>query len=116
MCGPAKRVWRLDPTKIKRTNNMSPTEAYDAAVVNAARVYGKKFHNIIFDNCHCHVALVLNELEYDGRKNWNQIRVFKSIWFEGRWVSWSQCVHVWLPFAIFVAFLVSVSCIAVFAT
>lgn len=110
MCGPAKRVWVLDPARVSDLKGKeTTTQAYDAAVSKGACVYGTRFHNIFFDNCHSHVALVLNELEYDGKRNWNQLRVFKEIWMKGRWVQSRQALVVFGP----VVFLLLVVCGAV---
>lgn len=111
MGGPAKRVWKLDANKIATPNNISPKQALDAAVAEAACVYGKKFHNIIFDNCHCHVALVLNKLHYNGRTDWNQLRVFMAIWRHGQWISGKDRAIVCLPFLIMLGAIISVSCV-----
>jgi len=34
-------------------------------------------HNLFTNNCHSHVAEVLNNLNYRGRKDWNMV----SIWY-----------------------------------
>lgn len=102
MGGPAKRVWRLDRSKIRTVGDKGVAEVYDAAVASAAITYGKKMHNLLFDNCHSHVALVLNELEYDRKRNWNMVRVFVAIWCRGRWVSAKDAVVVLLPVALVV--------------
>ena len=77
MCGPAKRIWKLSPDKMNGD--------YDAAVAEVARIYGKRMHNIVADNCHSHVAEVLNRVQYGGRKDWNQARVAWSVWRHGEW-------------------------------
>lgn len=98
MCGPAKRVWRLDMGEVCELNGReNAKKAFDDAVVEAACVYGKRFHNLFLDNCHSHVALVLNKLKYRGRNDWNQIRVFWGIWSQGRWVKRSQGATVFGP-------------------
>lgn len=107
MCGPAKRIWKLDTSKISDFNGMqTAAEAYDGAVVEGARVYGKRFHNLVLDNCHCHVAFVLNQLEYGGKKNWNQVRIFKEIWLRGKWVRRQDAILVFAPFLVLLSVLV----------
>lgn len=109
MCGPAKRVWRLDRAEIYELNGKeTATEAYDAAVAEGACVYGKRFHNPILDNCHSHVALVLNKLRYGGKTNWNQVRVFGAVWFEGKWVKRSHAAAVFGPCVFLVLVLIGV--------
>lgn len=80
MCGPPRRVWHLDISRID-------VSLYNDAVDVASRVYEGRMHNIIADNCHSHVALTLNNIKYDGRDDWNMIRVWWAIWTRGSWVS-----------------------------
>lgn len=116
MGGPAKRQWMLDESKITKTDGKTPTDAFDDAVKHAACVYGKKFHNIFLDNCHNHVALVLNRIEYDGRSDWNQVRVFKSIWLKGKWASSRDRLVVFGPFLILLLVVVLLAIIIPVAT
>lgn len=110
MCGPAKRIWQLDPERIGNmerrgnlqrigidNNTKSVEEMYNRAVRQGACDYGKKMHNLVTNNCHHHVADVLNLLQYDGRTNWSQLRVFGCIWTRGRWVSSSACLSAFTP-------------------
>lgn len=109
MGGPAKRIWTLDPSEIHDLNGKeTATEAYDAAVADGACVYGKRFHNLILDNCHSHVALVLNKLSYGGKTNWNQVRVFRAVWFKGRWVKRSDAAVVFGPCLVLVLVFIGV--------
>lgn len=103
------RIWKLEPEQIHNLNGKNnATEAYDAAVVNGACVYGGRFHNLFLDNCHCHVALVLNQLAYDRRTDWNQVRVFRKIWLNGRWVRHRNCLRVFGPCLILVVVAIAV--------
>lgn len=103
------RAWKLEAERIHNLDSAdNAIEAYNAAVAFGACVYGRRFHNIILDNCHSHVALVLNQLEYDGRTNWNQVRVFKNIWLKGRWVRGRDCAWVFGPWLIFVAVAIAI--------
>lgn len=90
MCGPPRRVWKLDTTGLEK-------ETYDEAVGHGASVYERRMHNIVMDNCHSHVACVLNKMRYEGRENWNMIRVWWAIWTRGRWVSSVVAWRTMLP-------------------
>lgn len=70
-------------------------------------------HNIVCDNCHSHVALVLNHLKYQGRSDWNQVRLFAALWAHGKWVHPSQRVFVFLPFLILLTVVVVVILVSV---
>jgi transmembrane protein 222 len=108
MCGPARRVWRL--------NDAPDSVTYDRAVHDAACVYGKRMHNLFWDNCHSHVAFALNEMEYGGRRDWNMVRVWVALWRQGEWVSRAATFSTIAPFTciLFVAAFLAVS--SVFAT
>lgn len=109
MGGPAKRTWKLDATKIcNMKGKQAMTEAYDAAVLEGARTYGQRFHNLFLDNCHSHVAFVLNELEYGGKSDWNQVRVFKEVWLRGRWVRRREAITVFGPLLLLLSALIGV--------
>lgn len=66
MGGPARRVWVLDSGRIE-----GDMKIYDEAVRDGAQVYGKHVHNLVVNNCHSHVACVLNRMQYDGRSDWS---------------------------------------------
>lgn len=80
MCGPPRRVWHLDVSKIDELD-------YNNAVDVSCRVYEGRMHNIVADNCHSHVAFALNNMKYGGRDDWNMVRVWWAIWTRGKWVS-----------------------------
>ncbi|CAN8066648.1 unnamed protein product [Agarophyton chilense] len=113
MCGPAKRQWSLNVNEIHANINstsnsghcdevQSSAKAYDEAVIDASKTYGKRMHNIFCDNCHSHVAKVLNLLQYEGSSNWNQAYVFWRIWTRGKWTSKWQPAIVFGPLLVIV--------------
>lgn len=114
MGGPAKRVWPLDPQQMSKKEAKSTRETYDAAVAKAACDFGKRMHNFVFQNCHHHVAMVLNEVQYGGRTDWNQTRVFWSIWRRGQWVSRSACLSAFTPSIIILIVMAGFVCFFVF--
>lgn len=116
MGGPAKRVWPLDLRNIKKVPGLTPTQVFDAAVADAARIYGKRMHNLISDNCHSHVALALNQLQYNGKKEWNQFSVFTSIWCHGSWLTKKDCFIVFAPFILFLVAILALCCFFAFSS
>ena len=62
-------------------------EQYDKAIEEADNIYSKKIHKLIFDNCHSHVAQVLNILKYKGKTNWTMIDVWYMCMTQGKYVS-----------------------------
>lgn len=49
----------------------NPVTAWNRAVTDANRIYAGKVHNLFMENCHHHVAVVLNQLRYRGYAHWN---------------------------------------------
>lgn len=116
MCGPAKRIWHLSPDKMFREGEQTldlqeRVMAYDAALKKVSLAYCNQMHNLITNNCHSHVASLLNEIHYDGRSDWNQFRVFRHLWHHGRWVHKSSAVWTFVPFAILTGIIVILSCV-----
>ena len=66
------------------------------------RVYLNKCSN----NCHHHVADVLNRINYQGHSNWSQVSVWWMCIRDSKYVKPIDVLKVYLPFLIFVAFLV----------
>jgi len=46
------------------------------------------------------VARCLNDMEYMGRTNWGMVSVGALVILNGKWVSPSHALCVWLPFAL----------------
>ena len=49
------------------------------------------------DNCHSHVAMALNLMEYDGKTNWNMVNVCFYVLFKGRFVDFAAFLKTWGP-------------------
>ena len=50
-------------------------EQWDQAIKRANKTFEQTNHNIISNNCHHHVAEVLNELNYKGKSDWGQVDI-----------------------------------------
>ena len=89
-------------------------EAYDEAIAKADKIYKKRMHNICCDNCHSHVAKVLNILEYKGKTNYTMVDVWWMCLVRSRYAT---CCHIfktyilWIIIGVIVglAFLVNIS-------
>ena len=83
-----------------KPNNMTVEQAWDYAIENADREYKERMHSIFCDNCHSHVALAMNNMNYRGRKN----RGMVSVWWQllcGSWyLTWCKLFSVYMPFVI----------------
>ena len=55
------RYLQLDPSKCYGLD-------WDTSVREGCEVYKDRMHNLCCDNCHSHVALCLNKMNYGARK------------------------------------------------
>ena len=53
-------------------------------------------HNICCDNCHSHVARVLNNFKYKGRENYTMVDVWWMLITSGKYVSWLHVLYTYL--------------------
>ena len=49
------------------------------------------------DNCHSHVAMALNLMEYKGRTDWNMVNLCFLMLFRGRFVDFASFLKTWGP-------------------
>eukprot|EP00030_Apusomonadida_sp_AF-17_P004964 a515397_7.p1 GENE.a515397_7~~a515397_7.p1 ORF type:complete len:209 (-),score=47.62 a515397_7:5-595(-) len=112
--GEPLKYWRLDPRRIHvarphATSSCSSGDSasgddaaatYDAALAASAVHFRTKRHHMLTQNCHSHVADTLNRLAYDGRTNWNMVRVWWELTLRSRYVSWGPVARVYVPFLV----------------
>lgn len=88
--GRPTRYLRLDPTKVKGIN-------WDRAVYEASEEYKSRTHNLICDNCHSHVALALNLMEYKNMRSWNMVYLALMTFVCAKYVGFAGFLKTWLP-------------------
>ena len=74
---------------------------YNEAVAVGSSEYSKREHNLIFDNCHSHVARCFNLMGYEGRRDWTMVQIALRIMKEGVWVSTPRALKTLLPSVVF---------------
>ncbi|CBY21759.1 unnamed protein product [Oikopleura dioica] len=94
--GKTTRYVQLDPTHISG-------KQWDTAVKEASDEYNGRMHNLCCDNCHSHVAMALNLMEYKGKSSWNMVSVCWMLLIRGRFVNLCGFLKSCLPFFIIVA-------------
>lgn len=103
--GRPTRYIQLDPGKCKGRSWDDAVRAgniiFGGGELDGCRHKGK-MHNLCFQNCHSHVAQVLNECEYMGFRRWNMVIVAFWFFFLGRHTDFVGFVKTWLPFALVV--------------
>jgi len=95
--GKTTRYLQLDPTSVLG-------KPWDDAVHDASEEYKKRMHNLCCDNCHSHVAMALNLMEYKGSTRWNMVSVWALLLFRGRFVNFVAFLKTWGPFLFLLLF------------
>ncbi|XP_037970706.1 transmembrane protein 222 isoform X2 [Plutella xylostella] len=98
--GNPTKYWQLSAHKAS-----GGVDGWNSAVYEASQIYKKRMHILFYDNCHSHVAMALNLMNYDGCKNWNMVKLAFYMLLKSRYVSFWGFLKTWLPFFIIVAFI-----------
>ncbi|KAK6965124.1 transmembrane protein 222 [Biomphalaria glabrata] len=93
--GKPVKYWQLDLLKARNGK-----ESWDMGVADASEEYKHRMHNLCCDNCHSHVAMALNLMNYNGSSNWNMIKLCFLMLLHGKYISFWGIVKTWLPFLI----------------
>ena len=75
---------------------------WDRAILKGDNRYNMEEHNIFMNNCHSHVAYVLNQLNYKGRKNYNMVSIWWMLITKGKYVSFCGFFKTYIGFLIVV--------------
>ncbi|CAD5210321.1 unnamed protein product [Bursaphelenchus okinawaensis] len=90
---------QLDPSKVE-----GGVTAFDNAVRDASDEYKNHMHNICCDNCHSHTALALDLMNYDGKANYNMVKLCFWVLFKGTRLGVSGWLKQFLPSLMILAF------------
>ena len=86
------------PKKYARVSVEGETKAkWDEALELVDSKFREKVHNLVQNNCHSHVAELLNDLGYEG-KSWSTLSIWWLLVTRSRYVSYSAVVVTYLPF------------------
>ncbi|KJE91329.1 transmembrane protein [Capsaspora owczarzaki ATCC 30864] len=96
--GTPTKYWVLDPSRVQ-----SKQHDWDRAVAKASDEYACRMHNLFCDNCHSHVAMALNLMEYGGSSSWSTWKIGLLMLVHGRYVSSGALLRTWLPFLVLAA-------------
>ncbi|XP_076451797.1 transmembrane protein 222-like [Babylonia areolata] len=102
--GEPTKYWQLDISQLK-----GGKDSWDKAVTDASEEYKGHMHNLCCDNCHSHVALALNLMNYNGSRSWNMVKLALLMLIHGKYVSACGAVKTWLPFLVLLAIVVTVA-------
>ena len=93
--GKPTKYWKLNPMVVKNSYT-----SWDCAISEASEVYKHRMHNLCCDNCHSHVAMALNIMNYNGSSSWNMVNLCFWLLVYGKYVSFGSFLKTWLPFLI----------------
>ncbi|XP_058947407.2 transmembrane protein 222 [Pocillopora verrucosa] len=93
--GRPTKYLRLNPAKASSVQN-----SWDVAISSASEEYKHRMHNLFCDNCHSHVAMSLNMMQYERSSSWNMVKLAFNMFIFGKFVSVGAFLKTWLPFTV----------------
>ncbi|KHJ91014.1 leucine Rich repeat-containing domain protein [Oesophagostomum dentatum] len=82
--------WKLTPELVD-----GGAEMYDRAIREASDEYKGRMHNLCCDNCHSHVALALNNMQYGGHDRWNMVKLALYMQINGKFTGVGGFLKQW---------------------
>ena len=74
---------------------------YDKAIEKGDLKYNQERHNLFWNNCHSHVAFVLNQIKYKGKSNYTMVDVWWILILKGKYISFLAFIKTYIGFFIF---------------
>lgn len=93
--GRPTKYWQLSPSKAN-----GGEASWDRSINEASEIYKGRNHNLFCDNCHSHVAMALNLMQYENSTNWNMVKLALLAAIHSKFVSFGGFLKTWLPFII----------------
>lgn len=83
---------------VQRLGGCSVFECWDTAVEQSSAEYETHVHNLLCDNCHHHVALALNNMQFRGKSNWDTTSLILFMLQHSKYVSTLRMVQTYAGF------------------
>ena len=91
------------PTKYFQLDlNEQEKYEFDRAVERGDNKYNMEEHNLCVNNCHSHVAYVLNQIKYKGKSNYNMVHIWWFLITRGKYISICSFIKTYIGFFIFI--------------
>lgn len=86
---------------------LSDSDIWDKAVMDSSKDFEHRMHMMLCgSDCHSHVAVALNFMEYRGFRWWNKVILATWVFFFAKHTSWGAVVRTWLgPLVVFTVIL-----------
>ncbi|XP_027206002.2 transmembrane protein 222-like [Dermatophagoides pteronyssinus] len=92
------KYWILDPRLAK-----GGIKGWDDGIDEAGNLFCKRMNYLFVSNCHSHVSTALNHMEYNGRKDYNEHKLFWMFNKNCHYVSTCTFIRTWLPLTLIVS-------------
>eukprot|EP01121_Diplochlamys_sp_Union-15-3_P021730 TRINITY_DN895_c0_g1_i1.p1 TRINITY_DN895_c0_g1~~TRINITY_DN895_c0_g1_i1.p1 ORF type:complete len:194 (+),score=19.92 TRINITY_DN895_c0_g1_i1:35-583(+) len=97
--GKVTKYWRVDLSDIKCSTSLKEKiESWDESIESSSTTYDGMMHNLICNNCHNHVAVALNRLNFKGHKRWNTFWLILYMALYGKYVNGQRFLFTWIGF------------------
>jgi len=103
-----------DPHKFVKLN-IAENNIFDNAILQTDEIFKHKLHSLcwyflislkVSNNCHNHVANVLNIIKYGGYENYNMVSIWWMMLTKSKYVSCGKIIRTYLPFFIIVSLII----------
>jgi len=99
--GTVTKYWRISLADINNPGTIKEgAAAWDKAIETSSNAYDGMMHNLICNNCHSHVSMCLNQLQFKGSRNWNTLFMIIYMVLFGKYVSWTRIIKTWIGFVV----------------
>ncbi|XP_054160576.1 transmembrane protein 222-like [Oppia nitens] len=97
-----------NPTKYWQLSSKLLTggHCWDDSVKQASDEYMNRMHSLCCDNCHSHVSMALNLMQYNGKCDYNMFNTFFRFTYHCKYVSFCAFLKTWLPFVVWILVLI----------
>lgn len=96
--GPVAKYIRVSPADIEIPEGETFASVWNKSIARANECYEGKVHNLFTENCHHHVASVLNELKYKQFTHWGTVTLIVYFIAKGSFTSSSRFFRTYSGF------------------
>ena len=79
-------------------------KVWDNAIKKGDEIYSNEEHNLCLNNCHSHVAYVLNLIKYKGKNNYTMVHIWWMLILKGKYTGFLGFFKSYIGFIIICLF------------
>jgi hypothetical protein len=99
----------VEASDFKCESGLTASQTWNRSIENANKIYSEKMHNLLLQNCHHHVAHVLNGLQYKNRKSWGTVSLILFLMAKSSYVSPARFFKTWGVFFVICAVIIIIA-------